>query len=479
MEKRICNVQEYDKRYKSIFHNAPHGMAIVGVNGSWLEVNDKICKITGYSREELLNLNFQSITHKEDLQKDLDNVKLLINRKINNYCIEKRYIKKDGLTVWIRLSVSAVFDDNNKVKYFISQIEDITNSKIMEYRQKLIFDEGHIGLAICDSQGRWIEVNKRFANKLGYTTKELLKTNFQSITHQKDLLNDLTILQDFLNNKYESKKWRKRYIKKNGSYLWCLINANMVPDIETGEPLFICSIQDIEEFVKLEDENATTNSQLVKTIEELTHFNYFAAHDLKESIRTIYNYCLMIKEGDCKEEEKPLFFNRIADKSEHLNDLVDDLLSYSKMSSTKHISERFSAYHSIITVLEDYSQEIAKKKINIIYSFDEDLHIYCSKSIFHHLMTNLLSNSIKYSSQNIKICIQVGKFKTLVKIIDDGEGIPSEYKDLVFKPFFRASTKLNGTGLGLSLCKKMIEKLGGKINLRSENDKGSTFWFSY
>ena len=94
-------------------------------------------------------------------------------------------------------------------------------------------------------------------------------------------------------------------------------------------------------------------------------------------------------------------------------------------------------------------------------------------------MTNLLSNSIKYSSKNIKINVRAGKFKTLVKVSDDGEGIEDDYKKLVFNPFFRISTKLNGTGLGLSLCKKMIEKLGGRIGLRSGYGRGSIFWFSY
>lgn len=454
-------------------------MAIVSTAGRWLDVNDKVCQITGYSKKELLELDFQTITHKEDLQNDLNHAKKLIDRDIDFYCIEKRYIKKSGSTVWIRLSVSAVFDDDNEVKHFISQIEDITNSKIMEYRQKLIFEEASIGLAICDEYGKWLEINKRFAKKLGYSVKELLKTDFQSITHQKDLLNDLTILKEFLENKYKSKKWRKRYIKKDGTFVWCFLNVNMVNDLETGRPLFICSIQDIEDIVKLEEYNRDTNNKLVKSVEELTHFNYFAAHDLKESIRTIHNYSLMIKNGDCDSNDIPKYFGRISEKSQHLNELINDLLDYSRMSSTKHNAERFSAYHSIITVLEDYSHEIFKKNISIIYNFSRDLHIFCSKSIFHHLMANLLSNSIKYGAKNIKISVVLGKFRTLVKVEDDGDGIQEEYKSFIFKPFFRVSTKLNGTGLGLSLCIKMIEKLNGKIGFRSEYNNGSTFWFVY
>jgi len=452
-------------------------MAIVGLDGSWLEVNDKICKITGYSSDELTT--FQDITYPEDLEKDLDNVRKLINGEIDHYCMEKRYIRKDKNIVWVRLSVSAVFDDDGKVEYFISQIEDVTNTKIMEYRQKLIFDEGHIGLAICDEFGNWLQINNRFANKLNYTIDELLSTNFQSVTHPDDLKTDLQILNGFLKGEFDYKKWRKRYLKKDGSHLWCLLNVIKSHDLETNRPIFVCSIQNIDDFIRLEKENEETNNQLLKTIEELTHFNYFAAHDLKESVRSIYNYCKMINSDSCKNEEKKFFASRMSDRSKHLNELINDLLEYSKISSFKKSMERFSAYHAIIVALEDYTQEINQKGITVNCNFDDDLHILCNKSIFHHLMTNFLSNSIKYSSKNIEIEIKVNKFKTLIKIIDDGEGVSDEFQKKVFDPFFRMSTKLNGTGLGLSLCKKMVEKLGGSLGLRSKLKEGSIFWFCY
>jgi len=130
-----------------------------------------------------------------------------------------------------------------------------------------------------------------------------------------------------------------------------------------------------------------------------------------------------------------------------------------------------------LSVSAVFDEDLLKKGIKIHYLFNEDLHVFCCKNIFYHVLFNLLSNSIKYSSSNIYIKIKSNKFKTLVKIEDDGEGIHEGYHKKVLGPFFRLSTKMNGTGLGLSLCKKMIEKAAGKIGLKSKPSEGSTFWF--
>ena len=469
--------KEYDKRYESIFHNAPHGMAIVSIDGKWLEVNDKICQITGYNRDELTT--FQEITHPDDLKKDLGFLKKLIDREIDSYKIEKRYIKKDNSIVWINLSVSAVFDENNCVKYFISQIEDITNSKITKYRKQILFDDSLIGLAICDEFGKWIEVNSRFAQKLGYKKAELLQTDFQSITYKEDLDEDIKILNGFLNNEFEAKKWKKRYVKKDSSLLWCVLNVRKSYDLETNRPIFICSIQNINDIILLEDQINKTNDQLIKTVEELTHFNYFASHDLKENIRTIYNYCKILKEESPDKEEAEFYLNRVLERSSQLNDLINDLLIYTKISSKKIKNERFSLYNLILSINEEFKGEILKKNIDFEYNFDQNEHIWCHKTTLYHILFNLISNSIKYSSTKITIHLKKGKFKTLIKIEDNGEGIEKIYHKKVFEPFFRLSTKMNGTGLGLSLCKKMLEKLGGQIGLKSQINEQTIFWFYF
>lgn len=128
---------ESEKRFHSAFDFAAIGMALVSLDGHWLKVNESLCQITGYSQEELLQIDFQKITYPDDLETDLQHVKQLLAGEITTYQMEKRYIKKNGDIVWILLSASLLRDANNNPLYFISQIQNIDARKRAE--QELIY----------------------------------------------------------------------------------------------------------------------------------------------------------------------------------------------------------------------------------------------------------------------------------------------------------------------------------------------------
>lgn len=122
--------------FRSAMEHASIGMALVSLDGNWLKVNQSLCQIVGYSESELLKINFQVITHPDDLEKDLNNVYQLLAGKIITYQTEKRYIRKDGSIVWILLSSSLLRDVENKPLYFISQIQNIDKQKKLELELK-------------------------------------------------------------------------------------------------------------------------------------------------------------------------------------------------------------------------------------------------------------------------------------------------------------------------------------------------------
>src|SRR3954452_757280 len=122
-------LRESEELYRSTFELAPVGVAHVSPEGKWLRVNRKFCEITGYSKEELLNLTFQDLTYPEDLPGDLEQAQSMLDGHQDQYSIEKRYVRKNGSLVWINLTVSAVRDASRKLKYFISLIEDIDARK--------------------------------------------------------------------------------------------------------------------------------------------------------------------------------------------------------------------------------------------------------------------------------------------------------------------------------------------------------------
>lgn len=125
-------LRENEEVSRATFDQAAVGIAHVGTDGRWLRVNDKLCAIVGYSREELLQLTFQDITHPDDLEVDLGYMRQVLSGRIETYSIEKRYVRKDRSLVWINLTVSLVRTAAGEPRHFISVVEDITDRKRAE-----------------------------------------------------------------------------------------------------------------------------------------------------------------------------------------------------------------------------------------------------------------------------------------------------------------------------------------------------------
>lgn len=121
-----------ENTFRHALDNASHGLALISSDGKWLQANQAAAAITGYSVEELLTLDFQTITHPDDLDADMHFVQQVLARKIETYSMEKRYIRKDGSIVWVLLTVSAAWDASGQFRYFISEIRDINERKLLQ-----------------------------------------------------------------------------------------------------------------------------------------------------------------------------------------------------------------------------------------------------------------------------------------------------------------------------------------------------------
>lgn len=159
-----------DALFQSAFEFAAIGMALVSPEGKWLRVNRALCDITGYTEAELLARTFQDITHPDDLEADLENVRQMLAREIDSYQMEKRYLHKNGSIIWIQLCVSLVRTKSGDPLFFIGQIQDITRQK--ESEEKLAKATAQIKrvqerlLKICTwtkriyVDGKWISVDQ-------------------------------------------------------------------------------------------------------------------------------------------------------------------------------------------------------------------------------------------------------------------------------------------------------------------------------
>jgi PAS domain S-box-containing protein len=167
------SLQESNQKFYKAFHFSDIGMALISPEGKWLQVNPTVCKITGYTSDELSNLTFQHITHPDDLETDLNYVKQMLDGQLKNYSMEKRYFHKNGNIINVLLSVSLVRDSNGSPSYFISQIQDITERKIIENELSKrndflnsIIDNNPYSLWISDENGTLIKINKSCCNLL-------------------------------------------------------------------------------------------------------------------------------------------------------------------------------------------------------------------------------------------------------------------------------------------------------------------------
>ena len=167
--------------FETAFADAPIGMALVGLDGSWLKVNRALCQIVGWSEAELLATGFQDITHPDDLAADLARVEALLRGDSDGYEMDKRYIRRDGRTIWITLSVTLVRDPSGAPRHFISQIQDITAAREAqdalarsEARLKAIFEHVPAAMALRDVEGRYEHVNAHVARALGREPAEIV-----------------------------------------------------------------------------------------------------------------------------------------------------------------------------------------------------------------------------------------------------------------------------------------------------------------
>ena len=147
---KVEELLENEEKFRSVFQQAAMGIARVSPDGSFLEVNSKLCEICGYTADELVHLSFQDITYPEDLETDLEYVNQMLAGEISTYSLEKRYIQKSGGIIWVNLTVSLTKNEDGTPKYFVSIIEDIASRKQIE--EKLNFQLGHDALTLLSSR---------------------------------------------------------------------------------------------------------------------------------------------------------------------------------------------------------------------------------------------------------------------------------------------------------------------------------------
>jgi diguanylate cyclase (GGDEF)-like protein/PAS domain S-box-containing protein len=240
-------LRQSEERFRSSFRDAAIGMALVATDGRWLQVNRSLCEMVGYPEVELLEKTFQDITHPDDLEKDLEQVRRLLAREIRTYQMVKRYFHREGHVVWVLLSVSLVHDEEGEPLYFVSQIQDISERKRAE--QKIRDAEQRYRTLVeqipavtyidpVDDPHTSLYTSPQIEEMLGYTPQEWQTEKlWPKCLHSDDRERILAADERFEAGGSEPFREEYRLLAKDGSVVWVREEAVLVRD-EAGEPLY-------------------------------------------------------------------------------------------------------------------------------------------------------------------------------------------------------------------------------------------------
>jgi len=499
-------LKQSEKKFKDAFDYSAIGMALVDKNGYWIEVNDSLIKILGYTKDEFRKLTVYEITHPDDLAEDLRYKEKLLSGELSNFNMEKRYFHKNKSPVWVHLFVTLVKDKNNDVLCYIPQILDITEKKKTEEINKLLVNEinrnklfqlneaknkykilaeNTVDL-VCthDLNGFFQYVSPSIRFILGYYPYEIIGLSPLDFAHPEDAEKlSRNIISFVSGEQIMSTKIRLRH--KNNSYIWFEIKAKLVFEnkVLTG---FHTSTRDITESIEAKFAIEKTLKQERELNELRTNLVSTISHEFRTPMTTIRSSAELIMlylenqniENAALVEKR---VNTITSEIDRIVNLMNRVLIISKndLGKTNFRPTEFDLKTTCMDAIElsDFNKINGKE---LVTSFNgEHFPIFADKNLMEYILINLLNNAYKYSKKSKlapSLSVEINDNKINIKIKDHGIGIPDDDQSKLFNTFFRASNTngIEGTGLGLYIVKTFTEKNSGSIKLESKLGVGTT-----
>jgi len=282
-QKKMLEVlQESEARFRATFESSAIGIAITTLDGHLLRANSAVCKISGYTEEELRQRTDYENTHPEDRNLGMDLFAELLEGKRASYQVEKRYVRKNGEVFWAQLTLSAVYNPVGRPEYLVAMVDDIEerkraldNLRESEARFRALYDNVSIGMAAVSLDRQIISVNQVAVRMTGYEAVELIGRNPSFLSHPDDVQIGMDQFREMVAGNISSFQMQKRFIRKDGSFFCGRVTYSMVPD-KDGRPLYLVGfIEDATEEIvsrqKLADQEADYLRMLQLRVRERTH----------------------------------------------------------------------------------------------------------------------------------------------------------------------------------------------------------------
>ncbi|MGI0494095.1 PAS domain S-box protein [Alkalinema pantanalense CENA528] len=414
-----------------------------------------------------------------------------------------------GTPKWWEVAVTPILGPDGQVEQLLSVSRDITDRRqwasALQQSEALFrttFEQTALGFCHVSLDGRWLRVNRKLCDIVGYRPEDLLKTTFQAITEPEDLPKDLALVEQLLKHEIREYSLEKRYIHKQGHHVWVNITVTLVREggnhDALGEPLyFLATVEDISTRKQLELQNQQQTEELQQINQslviaqqrlrernqELDQFVYIASHDLKAPLRAIANLSEWIEDdlvGQIPEDNQQQL-QLLRQRVQRMDALIDGLLRYSRVGRQDLEIEPVDVAELVQEVVDSLAPP-PEFKITITSVMPT---LRSKRLLLHQVFANLMSNAIKHHDRpdgqiTISCQLQDDRYYQFT-IADDGPGIPETEHERIFGIFqtLQSDHSTDNTGIGLALVKKIVEAEGGQIGVHCALSRGCQFTFTW
>jgi len=340
-------------------------------------------------------------------------------------------------------------------------------------------------LCVANEKGYFVKVNPAFSKTLGYTSEELMAQPFTNFVHPEDRYP--TVERTDYAVKKQSDHFENRYLTKDGKVVWLSWTSAPLPD----DNLAVAVAKDVTQLKENELQLKLLNKEISSRVDELAasnaeleQFAYVASHDLQEPLRMVSSFMTLLetKYKDQLDDKAKQYIHFAVDGAIRMRKIILDLLEYSRVGRIVPPSENVNLNNTMEDIVTLLKETIAENKAMV--TWDNLPTVFMAKTSAQQLLQNLISNAIKYRQLDVNPIVNISAEETethwKISVKDNGIGIDPKYYDKIFVLFQRlhGKSEYSGTGIGLAVCKKIVQLYKGEINVASSPGNGSIFYFT-
>ncbi|MFZ5721193.1 MAG: PAS domain S-box protein [Pseudomonadota bacterium] len=479
------------EQFEAAFKCAAIGMALVGLDGSFLRVNEAFCRITGYPCDQMLGLDFQSITHPDDLDADLDLLRRLTEGEIDNYGLDKRYLRSDGAEVLVNLAVSLVRNGDGSPRHYLAQVQDLSGRlaaeaalRESEARFRLIAENTTDMIVMSDLDGRALYASPNL-RRMGREAEDMLGRSFTEYTHPDDAPKLAKAFQALIKDEGRTTqiRWRARHAR-TGACVWLESNPSLVRDEATGRITgFLDVIRDVDAQVEQEAALATARAEAEAAASAKSQFLANMSHEIRTPLTAVLGFTNLLRELELPEAAAG-YVRRIAGAGNALLAIVNDILDFSKLEAGKfEIRPRPARIAEVCEeTLQLFSNQAETKGLDLTFDVAPGLPqaVLLDADRLRQMLVNLVGNAIKFTEVGrVGLSVEPTPGGLAIEVADTGPGLDDEAQAVLFQRFTQIDGSMTrrhgGAGLGLAISRGIAEAMGGTIAVRSSPGAGAVF----